>query len=104
MDIPAALLEACQTADLSAMPVFGSVAPALLKSGVGSVVAFSHSVLVTAARILVGRLYSALCDGHTVGQAVNQGRLALMATNAREMVPGHEPLTLDDWHILPGRS
>jgi tetratricopeptide (TPR) repeat protein len=99
MDIPATLLEACQTSDLSTMPVFGSVAPALLKSGVGSVIAFSHSVLVSAARIMVEQLYTALCQGQTVGQAVNQGRLALMATAERELAPGQEPLPLRDWHI-----
>ncbi len=51
LDIPLALLEACGGSDLSDRPVFGSVAPALLKSGVGSVVAFSHSVHIKAAWI-----------------------------------------------------
>lgn len=54
--IPLVLLDACRGAQLSDRPVFGSVAPALLQSGVGSVVAFSHAVHVEGARILVQRL------------------------------------------------
>ncbi|MCP4534767.1 MAG: CHAT domain-containing protein, partial [Delftia sp.] len=99
MDIPVALLEACQTAALSAAPVFESVAPALLKSGVGSVIAFSHAVLVVTARILVEQLYTSLCHGHTVGEALNRARLALLATAERHVMPGQEPLSLLDWHI-----
>jgi hypothetical protein len=70
LDIPLVILEACRSSDLSDRPVFGSVAPALLQSGVGSVVAFSHAVHVQAARILVERFYRELCGGRTVGQAL----------------------------------
>ncbi len=55
LQVPVVLLEACRSAELSERPVFGSVAPALLKSGVGSVIAFSHSVHIEAARLLVER-------------------------------------------------
>ena len=60
LDVPLVLLESCHGADLSEQPVFGWVAPALLASGVGSVVAFSHAVHVEAARLLVERLYREL--------------------------------------------
>src|SRR5688500_1195347 len=36
--VPLVLLEACRSADLSDKPVFGSLAPALLDRGVGSVI------------------------------------------------------------------
>ncbi len=37
LEVPLVLLEACRSSALSKRPVFGSVAPALLQSGVGSV-------------------------------------------------------------------
>jgi hypothetical protein len=96
--LPLALLEACQTADLSGAPVFGSVAPALLKSGVSSVLAFSHSVLVSSARILVERFYEALCGGESIGAALNEGRRALRGNPVRGAMRSGD-LTLRDWHI-----
>jgi tetratricopeptide (TPR) repeat protein len=98
MEVPLAFLEACQTADLSGAPVFGSVAPALLKAGVGSVIAFSHALLVSAARILVARFYQVLCKGKSVGQALNEGRSALVANPVRIKSRSGD-LELRDWHI-----
>jgi tetratricopeptide (TPR) repeat protein len=98
MRVPVALLEACQTADLACAPVFGSVAPALLKSGVGSVVAFSHAVLVSASRILIERFYKAVCKGKSIGEALNAGRRALHADPVRAKTRAGD-LTLRDWHI-----
>lgn len=98
MDVPLAFLEACQTADMSGAPVFGSVAPALLKAGVGSVIAFSHALLVSAARILVARFYEVLCKGKSVGEALNEGRLALEANPIRIKSKSGD-LELRDWHI-----
>ncbi|HUV89409.1 MAG TPA: CHAT domain-containing protein, partial [Anaerolineae bacterium] len=83
LDVPLVVLEACRTASLSDRPVFGSVAPALLQSGVGSVVAFSHAVHVRAATLLVERFYRELCEGQTVGQALEEGRVALRADPKR---------------------
>ncbi|MFO0758626.1 MAG: tetratricopeptide repeat protein [Byssovorax sp.] len=98
MEVPLALLEACQTADMSSVAVFGSVAPALLSAGVGSVIAFSHSVTVTAARILVERFYQEVCKGKSVGEALNAGRAALKANRVRHKTRFRD-LTLIDWHI-----
>ncbi|MCP4688200.1 MAG: CHAT domain-containing protein, partial [Desulfobacterales bacterium] len=101
LDIPLALLEACRGSDLSDRPVFGSVAPALLKAGVGSVVAFSHSVHIKAARILVERFYAELAAGMTVGQALEESRSALHADRSRWLRPGPDAETIDlqDWFI-----
>ncbi len=101
LDIPLVILEACRSSDLSDRPVFGSVAPALLQSGVGSVVAFSHAVHVQAARILVERFYRELCGGRTVGQALEEARAALHANRARWLHRGPSAPTIDlqDWFI-----
>jgi len=101
LDVPLVVLEACRTASLSERPVFGSVAPALLQSGVGSVVAFSHAVHVRAATLLVERLYRELCAGQTVGQALEEGRVALRADPKRWLHRGPNAATIDlqDWFI-----
>jgi tetratricopeptide (TPR) repeat protein len=101
LDVPLVLLEACRTSTLSDRPVFGSVAPALLESGVGSVVAFSHAVHVGAARLLVERFYGELCTGLTVGQALEEARTRLRANPARWLHRGPDAASVDleDWFI-----
>ncbi|MCP4701437.1 MAG: CHAT domain-containing protein [Gammaproteobacteria bacterium] len=85
LEVPLVLLEACRGADLSDRPVFGSVAPALLKAGVGSVAAFSHSVHIDAARILVRRFYRELAQGASVGRALEESRIAMHANPKRSL-------------------
>jgi tetratricopeptide (TPR) repeat protein len=101
LNVPLVLLEACRSSDLSDKPVFGSVAPALLRSGVGSVIAFSHSVHIRAAQLLVERLYSELADGMTIGQALEEARACLHADRARWLHRGPDAETIDlqDWFI-----
>jgi tetratricopeptide (TPR) repeat protein len=100
-DVPLVLLEACRGADLSDRPVFGSLAPALLDSGVGSVVAFSHSVHIRAARIFVERFYKELIARQSVGSAVQEARAAMLATPKRflHLGPQAESIELEDWFI-----
>ena len=66
--IPLVFLEACQTAQ--AEKASESVASELLKVGVASVVAMSHSVLVETARRFVEAFYDALARGARVGDAM----------------------------------
>jgi tetratricopeptide (TPR) repeat protein len=101
LEVPLVLLEACRGADLSDRPVFGSLAPALLDSGVGSVVAFSHSVHIQAARIFVERFYQELTSGQSVGFAVQEARAAMLANPKRFWHPGPNAETVDvqDWFI-----
>jgi tetratricopeptide (TPR) repeat protein len=101
LKVPVVLLEACRSSDLSERPVFGSVAPALLGSGVGSVIAFSHAVHVKAARLLVQRFYQELADGLTVGRALEEARAALHADRSRWLHhgPNAESVQLEDWFI-----
>jgi len=77
------------------------VAPALIKSGVGSVIAFSHSVHVEAARLLVERFYQALVDGLTIGQSLEEARAKLNANRKRWLHQGPNPETIElqDWFI-----
>ena len=101
LEIPLVMLEACRTSDLSDQPVFGSLAPALLESGVGSVIAFSHSVHIEASRILVERFYKELASGLKVGQALAEARTALRATPQRWLHLGPKAATvnMEDWFI-----
>ena len=101
LEVPLVVLEACRSSSLSDRPVFGSVAPALLQGGVGSVIAFSHSVHVEAARLLVERFYDELCQGLTVGQALEEARSCLHANRARWLHRGPQAPTVDlqDWFI-----
>ncbi|WP_420629084.1 tetratricopeptide repeat protein [Candidatus Leptofilum sp.] len=101
LEVPLVILEACRSADLSQKPVFGSVAPALLQSGVGSVVAFSHAVHVEAAKLLVERFYRQLADSRSVGQALEEGRTRIHANRTRWLSrgPNAETIDLQDWFI-----
>jgi tetratricopeptide (TPR) repeat protein len=101
LDVPLVLLEACRGADLSQRPVFGSLAPTLLQSGVGSVIAFSHTVLVQTALLFVERLYQKLAVGRTVGQALEEARSKLYFDRKRRLHPGPgaETPNLQDWFI-----
>ncbi len=101
LDMPVVILEASRSSDLSNRPVFGSVAPALLESGVGSVLAFSHHVHMKAARLFVERFYRELTGGMTVGQALEEARAGLHADSHRPLHLGPDPATVElhDWFV-----
>ncbi len=73
-------LEACQSAQAEDNPE-ASVAGRLLQSGVTSVVAMSHSVLVETARRFTAAFYPALAEGKRVGAASAVGAGNCGATN-----------------------
>jgi tetratricopeptide (TPR) repeat protein len=95
--IPLVFLEACQTA--SAEKASESVASELLKVGVASVVAMSHSVLVETARRFVESFYKALADGKRVGDAMLAGQRQLKDDTFRGRVLGADELRLEDWFV-----
>jgi tetratricopeptide (TPR) repeat protein len=99
-DIPLVVLEACRSATMGAA-VFRSVAPRLIKAGVGSVLSMSHAVHVEAARLLLDRFYRELVRGTTIGHAVAEARKALIATPGRwiETGPGGRTIKLRDWFL-----
>ena len=96
--IPLVVLEACRSATVGRTAVFRSVAPRLIQAGVGSVLSMSHAVHVEAARVLLDRFYRELVRGTTIGQAVAQGRSALVATPGRwiEYGPQGRTIALED--------
>lgn len=95
--IPLVFLEACQTAQ--AEKASESVASELLKVGVASVVAMSHSVLVETARRFVAAFYEALARGARVGAAMLEGQRKLSEDTARGRVFGVGELRLEDWFV-----
>ena len=95
--IPLVFLEACQTAQ--AEKASESVASELLKVGVASVVAMSHSVLVETARRFVEAFYQALAAGKRVGDAMLAGQRALKDDTRRGRIFGADELRLEDWFV-----
>lgn len=95
--IPLVFLEACQTAQ--AEKASGSVASELLKVGVASVVAMSHSVLVDTARRFVEAFYDELAAGRRVGDAMLAGQRTLKDDTFRGRIFGAGELRLEDWFV-----
>jgi tetratricopeptide (TPR) repeat protein len=95
--IPLVFLEACQTA--KAEKASESVASALLKVGVASVVAMSHSVLVETSGRFVRAFYEALVAGKRVGDAMLAGQRRLKDDSLRERIFGMNEFRLDDWFV-----
>jgi tetratricopeptide (TPR) repeat protein len=95
--VPLVFLEACQTA--TAEEASESVASEMLKQGVASVVAMSHSVLVETARRFVEAFYQALAEGSRVGAAMLAGQRKLKTDSARGRIFGAGELRLQDWFV-----
>ncbi|MBH0182583.1 MAG: tetratricopeptide repeat protein [Nitrospira sp.] len=90
-------LEACQSGH--AEKASGSLASELLKIGVGSVIAMSHSVLVETARRFVKAFYEALAEGKRVGDAMLEGQRRLKDDAFRGRIFGGKELRLEDWSV-----
>jgi tetratricopeptide (TPR) repeat protein len=95
--IPLVFLEACQTA--LAEQASESVASELLKAGVASVVAMSHSVLVETSRRFVEAFYQELAAGRRVGDAMLQGQNTLKDDPLRGRIFGVGELRIEDWFV-----
>lgn len=90
-------LEACQSAQ--AEQASESVASEMLKTGVASVVAMSHSVLVETSRRFVTAFYGALAKGARVGDAMLAGQSELHVRPFRGRIFGEADLELRDWFV-----
>jgi len=105
--VPLMVLSACQSAAQEETNPYASVAARLIRAGVGSVLAMNYSVLVTAAKIFVAAFYGGLAGGLTVGQAVDEGRVALLADEQRHTLTRRnaegrlveETIRLRDWFL-----
>lgn len=95
--IPLVFLEACQTAQ--AENASESIASELLRIGVASVVAMSHSVLVETSRRFVEAFYDTLAAGRRVGDAMLIGQRTLKDDTFRGRIFGAGELRLEDWFV-----
>jgi CHAT domain len=95
--IPLVFLEACQSAQ--AEKASESVASELLKMGVASVVAMSHSMLVETASRIVEAFYERLACGDRVGDAMLEGQRRLKNDPSRGRVLGASDFRLQDWFV-----
>ena len=97
--VPAVVLNACQSAmiDERATDPFASVAAALLKSGVRSVVAMAYTLYVSGARQFVPAFYEGLFKTGDTAQAVRAGRQQMNAKRGRVCARGEYPL--QDWLV-----
>ena len=93
--IPIAVLNACQSAMLTeqAEDAFASVATALLRAGVRSVVAMGYSLYVDGARQFLPAFYLELFRSGNVAQATRSGRQAMYKQ------PERGGIELQDWLV-----
>ncbi|HEX3474241.1 MAG TPA: protein kinase [Kofleriaceae bacterium] len=77
MGVRVAVLNACRTASRDGSRSWGSVACALLKAGVRSVVAMQHAVLDASAVTFASAFYRSLALGGSLDQAARNGRIAV---------------------------
>ncbi|MGB0069175.1 MAG: CHAT domain-containing protein, partial [Isosphaeraceae bacterium] len=97
--IPAIVLNACQSAmvDQGAKDPFASVAAALLKSGIRSVVAMAYSLYVSGAQEFLPAFYRDLFRTGNVAEAARAGRQRMFQRKDRVCARGRYPL--DDWLV-----
>lgn len=94
--IPIVVLNACQSARLTdaAEDAFASVATALLKAGVRSVVAMGYALYVSAAKEFLPAFYRRLFASGSVAEATRAGRQAMLAQPQRQ-----GEIVLNDWLV-----
>jgi len=95
--IPLIFLDACQSSRSNGASE--SVASELLKVGVASVVAMSHSVLVETTSRFVECFYSALAQGKRVADAMLAAQRRLKDDTSRGRTFGAQELRLEDWFV-----
>ena len=98
--VPAVVLNACQAGmmDATAEDAFASVATALLRCGMRSVVAMAYSIYVSGAQAFLPTFYSGLFRSGSVAEGVRAGRAQMLASKRRNSPRG--PYELQDW-LLP---
>ena len=98
--VPGVVLNACQAAmlDERAEDPFASVAAALLRAGMRSVVAMAYSLYVSGAQQFLPAFYGRLFETASVAEAVRAGRQQMRAHPDRVCARGKFPL--HDW-LLP---
>jgi hypothetical protein len=97
--VPIVVLNACRSAmiDPRALDPFASVAAALLRSGIRSVVAMSYSLYVRAAQQFLPSFYEALFRTGSVSEAARNGRIELCTHPQRSAIAPE--VKLHDWLV-----
>ncbi|MEM9276201.1 MAG: CHAT domain-containing protein, partial [Cyanobacteria bacterium P01_F01_bin.143] len=97
--IPLVVLEACRTA--TKVLAQETVAGALLRQGVGTVVAMGHAVHVDMTCKLMGGFYSSIARGRSLGEALQAARNQIYADKHRRMriTPDAPTIELNDWFV-----
>ena len=97
--IPVVMLNSCQSAsvDVRAKAPFASVAAALLKAGIRSVVAMGYNLYVRGAQQFVPAYYKRFFSSGSVAEAVRAGRQAMRAVPKRDCALGE--VELEDWLV-----
>lgn len=97
--VPIMVLNACQSAmiDAAAADAFASVAAALQRAGVRSVVAMAYALYVTGARVFLPAFYRRLFEQGSITEAVRAGRQAMLQQPGRTCFRGEFPL--QDWLV-----
>lgn len=96
------VLSACQSAKMAGEDAMGSVAARLTHAGIPSVLAMTHSVLVTTAQELFAKFYQRLVRGEGMGEALDNARRHLYLNQGRgERQRGETRITLElqDWFL-----
>ena len=98
-NIPITVLNACQSVciDNNADDPFASVAAALLKAGIRSVVTMGYHLYVSAAQQFVPAFYHSLFQQGSVAEATRAGRQAMLSHSQRVCARGEYPL--QDWLV-----
>ena len=93
------VLNACQSAmiDAAATDAFASVAAALQRAGVRSVVAMAYALYVSGARVFLPAFYRRLFEQGSITEAVRAGRQAMLHQQGRICYRGEFPL--QDWLV-----
>ena len=98
--VPAVILNACQSGMIgnNVEDPFASIATALLRSGIRSIVAMAYSLYVSGAQEFLPAFYGRLFENGSIAQAVRAGRQQMWTHPERVCVRGKFPL--QDW-LLP---
>jgi tetratricopeptide (TPR) repeat protein len=97
--LPAVVLNACQSATIDdhAKDAFASVAAALVRAGVRSVVAMAYSLYVSGAQEFIPALYGRLFERGNLAEAARAGRQQMYARKGRVCARGL--YDLHDWLV-----
>lgn len=94
---PLFVLNACQSAAQSSQDPYGSIAAALLNTGVEAVISMSYSIYALGAKAFMKGFYQCITSGKSISEAMTAGRTDMLNNRLRPSPQGKKPLL--DWPI-----